>query len=1589
MNLPFNSSTNAGDLIIVAVNLWPSQVPTCADTAGNVYSMVINTQISNNGATICYAKNIAGGPDTVELGNLASQWTQIRIQEYSGIATSSPFDVAIGATGSSTALNSGATSTKASNELIFGFGVSGANPFNGVAGNGFTARESNEAADYNSLIEDEFVNVTGSYNATESGSSSAWIMQMATFKAATTSIYWASASIEPSQVFRDGQRLTLASSKSSLATGEWWWDSVNSRVYVYDNPSGHAIEASQRTYAIVAPCVGSGSSYMTFSGLQVQMAQDKGIYVCGGAGNIVVTNVLSQDNFGQGIRLDAPANSTITSSTVAYNGQDGIDFYNSANLLVSGNVVHDNIQFPSAVTGNYYSAGIKGNDGSRGSTNVTIQNNLVYSNGIGQTGYLGGGIWIDTIGTGAVIRYNRVYSNNISGIMLDADNGETVYGNVVYGNGYGMGVTGAGEGINAFADGNTTLTNNQVYGNTVFGNYYGGIAFNGPNPVQTSGCTNNTASNNISMGDASGVEFEATYGCENPGTNGSGNVYTYNAFGSPATNFIQWGVSTYESTYSAWETAVGNCGSTGCSHSVQSNPLFTSTSTKNFILTSSSPAIDAGLNLGSTYEYGLDPASTWPSSIILDNQNSNGKGWEIGAYVYPNQATLSVTTSTPLSFSASYGSAATSSQPVVITNTGPASSTLNWSASSTQSWLTFSPASSSLAGGASTTVNFIVNPTGMSLGATSTVATLADPNASSSPQTIPVTLTIGATTSAPPQSLSAVPGNAQVSLSWSTPSSTGGSAITGYLINDKLAASSTYALATTTAATSTVIAGLTNGQLYDFEALAQNGVGTSTPSNVATATPQSNNATLSNLTISTGTLTPAFSSSTTSYTDSVSNSVTSVTVTPTANQASSTITVNSSTVSSGSASSPIALNVGSNTVFTVVTAQNGVAEDTYTITVTRTNVPSVVITAPASSTVSGIVTISASSTAVSPATIASVQFYLDGSPLGSPVTSTSSPNTYSYSWNTASSTNGTHTLYALTTDNYSNTATSTSITVTVANQAVLSVPTSTLTFSAAHGSTSTTPQSIVITNTGAASSTLNWSASSTQSWLTFSKSSSSIAGGASTSVAFIVNPATLALGTYNATATIADPNASSSPQTIPVSLTISSTGVSVSMTSPANGATVTSTISVTANPTSTAGIASLQFLLDGAPLGSLLTSAPYATPWNTALSSNGSHVLMASTTDADSNVATSSSVTVTVQNQAFLSVTTSTSLSFTAAHGSTAPISQSVVIANTGVPISTLNWSASSSQAWLTFSPASSSVAGGASTTISFIANPTNLAIGTYNATATLADPYASSSPQSFLVTLIVSATGIGTSITSPSNSATVSGVVTIAATATSTVGISSVQFYLDGTLIGTATSSPYTTSWNAYVATNGSHILYTLATDNNANTASSSAITVTVANAPPVIVSVGGGGVYYTPPPPSPSASPTATSISTNPSAPPTSSSTLLATLEAELQTLLKEAAAQGINAPGVTGPSPSVSPFAFARNLGLWDRGADVRALQEFLISQASGPAAEQLKAHGVTTVFGLLTYHALQEFQENVGITPAKGYFGAKTRAWVNTH
>jgi hypothetical protein len=85
-------------------------------------------------------------------------------------------------------------------------------------------------------------------------------------------------------------------------------------------------------------------------------------------------------------------------------------------------------------------------------------------------------------------------------------------------------------------------------------------------------------------------------------------------------------------------------------------------------------------------------------------------------------------------------------------------------------------------------------------------------------------------------------------------------------------------------------------------------------------------------------------------------------------------------------------------------------------------------------------------------------------------------------------------------------------------------------------------------------------------------------------------------------------------------------------------------------------------------------------------------------------------------------------------------------------------------------------------------------------------------------------------SITSPA-AGTVSGVVTYAASASDNERVSSVTLYLNGAQLATFSSPPYSTSWNTYTVSNGTHTLVARAIDPSGNW-SDSAVTVTVSNA-------------------------------------------------------------------------------------------------------------------------------------------------------------
>ena len=128
----------------------------------------------------------------------------------------------------------------------------------------------------------------------------------------------------------------------------------------------------------------------------------------------------------------------------------------------------------------------------------------------------------------------------------------------------------------------------------------------------------------------------------------------------------------------------------------------------------------------------------------------------------------------------------------------------------------------------------------------------------------------------------------------------------------------------------------------------------------------------------------------------------------------------------------------------------------------------------------------------------------------------------------------------------------------------------------------------------------------------------------------------LAAATYYYLVKAEDAAGNLSPASNQASATVAAdtTPPSVSITAPANGATVSGPITVTADASDNVGVAGVQFLLDGNNLGAEDKTAPYSVPWDTTTVSNGSHALSAIARDAANNKTTSAQVTVTVSNAA-------------------------------------------------------------------------------------------------------------------------------------------------------------------------------------------------------------------------------------------------------------------------------------------------------------------------------------------------------------------
>ncbi len=182
----YSKAQVAGDTNILAIG-WgdtTSNITNVTDSKGNVYAVAApTTRGSSQSQAIYYAKNItaaaANGNTVTVTFNSPAQFVDLRASEYSGLDTANPLDKTLSATGTAGTATTASATTAFSNELIFGAGdTSGAFT---AAGTSFTKRLiTNPDSD---IVEDRIVSAIGSYSASAK-QNGAWVMQMATFKAA-------------------------------------------------------------------------------------------------------------------------------------------------------------------------------------------------------------------------------------------------------------------------------------------------------------------------------------------------------------------------------------------------------------------------------------------------------------------------------------------------------------------------------------------------------------------------------------------------------------------------------------------------------------------------------------------------------------------------------------------------------------------------------------------------------------------------------------------------------------------------------------------------------------------------------------------------------------------------------------------------------------------------------------------------------------------------------------------------------------------------------------------------------------------------------------------------------------------------------------------------------------------------------------------------------------------------------------------------------------------------------------------------------------------------------------------------------------
>jgi peptidoglycan/xylan/chitin deacetylase (PgdA/CDA1 family) len=310
----------------------------------------------------------------------------------------------------------------------------------------------------------------------------------------------------------------------------------------------------------------------------------------------------------------------------------------------------------------------------------------------------------------------------------------------------------------------------------------------------------------------------------------------------------------------------------------------------------------------------------------------------------------------------------------------------------------------------------------------------------------------------------------------------------------------------------------------------------------------------------------------------------------------------------------------------------------------------------------------------------------------------------------------------------------------------------------------------------------------------------------------------LAPFTLAATATVryrAFDNAGNAETTNVRRIVIDTTAPTVALTAPTAGSTLAGTTTLTATAADDVAVAQVAFLVDGTVVGTDST-APYSFDWDSTTVSDGAHAFSARATDTAGNQTTTGDTSASVLNAVDHTPPTTT-ISCDASACSTAPYANPVSV--TFDANDNAGGSGVSEIVYTTDGSTPSLTNGNIYVTPFTVAQTATVKYRAFdvagNAEAT----------KSQLIT--IGPTSI--SLVTPVDGSTVHGTVTLSGSVSGTTP-DHVDFLVDGTVVGTAPSAPWSFDWDSTTVANGQHSIVARAVDGAGTTLDSSApATVTV----------------------------------------------------------------------------------------------------------------------------------------------------------------